>query len=620
MNSALEQEPLDGKSSVRLEDYVDADGNVSLPPGGNLISYLDRSIAEVGDFVAYRYMDYTHAVDGQPIDITWNQLGARLRAISARLQQVTARGDRVAILAPQGLDYVAGFFAAVKAGTIAVPLFAPELPGHAERLDAVLADTEPAVVLTTAAASADARAFLSKLPRSRRPRLIAIDDIPDSVGDTFIPVHIDSDDVAYLQYTSGSTRTPTGVEITHRAAGTNLVQMIISLGLDWDSHGISWLPLYHDMGLCMIGFPVLYGRHLTFMSPMSFVRRPQRWIRVLAAESRHGRVISPAPNFAFELVAQRGLPAPGEQPDLRNVVLINGSEPVSLESLIKFNKAFAPYGLPSTAIKPSYGMAEATLFISTIDPDAKPKAVYLDRQKLSRGHAVQVDADAPTAVPQVSCGRVARSQWGVIVNPETGAELPDGEIGEIWLHGENIGRGYWRRPAETKHTFGNKLQSRLPQGSHAEGAPIEATWLRTGDLGVYLEGELYVTGRIKDLVIIDGRNHYPQDIEATTMEASSAVRQGHVAAFSMAANELPCLPNHNSGECLVIIAERAAGAGRADPQPVIDAIRATVSRRHGLPVADVRLVAAGAIPRTTSGKLARQACRAQYLNGEFDGR
>jgi fatty-acyl-CoA synthase len=198
--------------------------------------------------------------------------------------------------------------------------------------------------------------------------------------------------------------------------------------------------------------------------------------------------------------------------------------------------------------------------------------------------------------------------------------LPDGEIGEIWLHGENIGRGYWRRPAETKHTFGNKLQSRLPQGSHAEGAPIEATWLRTGDLGVYLDGELYVTGRIKDLVIIDGRNHYPQDIEATTMEASSAVRQGHVAAFSMAANELPCLPNHNSGECLVIIAERAAGAGRADPQPVIDAIRATVSRRHGLPVADVRLVAAGAIPRTTSGKLARQACRAQYLNGEFDGR
>jgi fatty-acyl-CoA synthase len=620
MGPTSEREYVDGRSSVSIEDYLDAQGAISLPPGGNLISFLDRSIAEVGDFLAYRYLDYTRSVDGEAIDLSWAQLGIRLRAISARLQQVTTGGDRVAILAPQGLDYVAGFFAAIKAGNIAVPLFAPELPGHSERLEAVLDDAHPAAVLTTAAASADVHTFLRKLPRTRRPRVIAIDDVPDSVGATFAPVRLDTDDIAYLQYTSGSTRTPTGVEITHRAAGTNLVQMIVSLDLGWDSHGISWLPLYHDMGLLMIAFPAIYGRHLTLMSPMAFVRRPQRWIRVLAAESRHGRVISPAPNFAFELVAQRGIPADGEQPDLRNVVLINGSEPVSLDSVMKFNKAFAPYGLPSTAIKPSYGMSEATLFVSTIDRDAETKATYFDRERLGAGRAVCVAGGASNAVPHVSCGRIARSQWGIIVNPETATELPDGEVGEIWLHGQNIGRGYWGRPAETKQTFANTLQFPLPEGSHADGTPPEASWLRTGDLGVYLDGELYVTGRIKDLVIVDGRNHYPQDIEATTVEASSAVRPGFVAAFSVAANETPAVAGNGSTECLVIVAERGAGAGRIDPLPVIDAIRAAVSRRHGLLAADVRLVAAGAIARTTSGKLARVACRAQYLSGAFGAR
>jgi acyl-CoA synthetase (AMP-forming)/AMP-acid ligase II len=262
-------------------------------------------------------------------------------------------------------------------------------------------------------------------------------------------------------------------------------------------------------------------------------------------------------------------------------------------------------------------MAEATLFVSTIDLSAGPSVIYLDREQLGAGHAVRVPHDAPNAISQVSCGRVARSQWGVIVDTENEAEVADGEVGEIWLHGNNIGRGYWARPKETEQAFGNKLQRRLQAGSHADGAPSEATWLRTGDLGVYLDGELYITGRIKDLIIVDGRNHYPQDIEATTAEASPKVRSGFVAAFSVPANEVPGAPADEVGERVVIVAERAPGAGRADLQPVIDAIRAAVSRRHSLPLADVLLVAAGVIPRTTSGKLARQACRAQYLSGEL---
>ena len=618
MRSASANEGGGRGDRLELTDYLDADGGIVLPEGVNLVTFLDRHIADIGDAVAYRYLDYTQHADGKAIDLTWAELGTRLRAIGARLQQVTSRGDRVAILAPHGIDYIVGFFAAIKAGDIAVPLFAPELPGHAERLNAVLGDAQPAVVLTTAAAGAAVQGFVRSLPRTRRPRVIAIDEVPDSVGAMFAPFHPDTDDIAYLQYTSGSTRTPVGVEITHRAIGTNVLQMVISTGLDWDTRAVSWLPLYHDMGLLMIVCVAVFGTQVTLMSPIAFVRRPQRWIRQLAAESQHGRTLAAAPNFAFDLAVERGLPDAGEDLDLSNVVsLINGSEPVSIYSIAKFNAAFAPYGLPSTAVKPSYGMAEATLFVSSIDPAAGATLTYLDRDQLGVGRAVRVSPDAPNAIAQVSCGRIARSQWGVIVNPDTEAELPDGEVGEIWLHGDNIGRGYWARPEETERVFGNKLQCRLPIGSHADGAPSDATWLRTGDLGVYLDGELYITGRIKDLIIVDGRNHYPQDIEATTAEASSAVRSGYVAAFSVPANQVPGAPADEAGERLVIVAERAVGAGRAELEPVINAIRAAVSRRHSLPLADVLLVAAGVIPRTTSGKLARQACRALYLNGEL---
>ena len=597
---------------LQIEDCVDADGGVALPPGATLISLIDRNIANVGDATAYRYLDYTRAADVHTDEVTWRQFGARLQAIGARVQQAAGRGERVAILAPQGIDYVAGFYAAIKAGTIAVPLFAPELPGHAERLDTALRDSEPTVVLTTTAAKQAVESFLTNLPHRRRPHVVVIDQIPDTAGELFVPTEPGMDDVSHLQYTSGSTRPPVGVEVTHRAVGTNLVQMILSIDLlDRNTHGVSWLPLYHDMGLSMIGFPALYGGHSTLMSPTAFVRRPQRWIHALSAGSREGRVVTAAPNFAYEWAAQRGLPAQGDDIDLSNVVMIIGSEPVSIDAIRTFNKAFVPKGLPRTAFKPSYGIAEATLLVATISPGAQPSVGYFDREELSTGHAVRVAADSPNAVPQVSCGQVARSLWAVIVNPDTGNELPDGEVGEIWLQGNNIGRGYWGLPDETRATFGVELGSRLGQGSHAEGSIVRRAWLRTGDLGVYLDGELYVTGRIADLVTIDGRDHYPQDIEATAAEASPVVRRGYATAFSVPPNESP------GREVLVIVAERAAGTSRVDPQPAIDAIRQAVSQRHRLRVGEVLLLPAGAIPRTTSGKLARRACRSQYLNGEL---
>lgn len=600
-----------------LADYVRADGTIVVPDEVTVTSFLDRNRAAFGDRRSYRFIDYAKEQDGQAVDLSWNALWSQVRAIGARLQQVTSAGERVAIVAPQGLHYVAAFFAAVHAGNVAVPLFAPTLSGHAERLAAVMADARPAAVLTTTDAAEPIRTFIKALPPQQRPRLIAVDAVPETLGSSFSDISRDTDDVAYLQYTSGSTRTPAGVEITHRAVCTNVIQMVLAGGLDLRVRSVSWLPLYHDMGLIMIMFPALFGESITLMDPMAFLRRPYRWIKQLGAEGRSGRTFAAAPNFAFELTAERGLPPQGEILDLSNVVcLLNGSEPVTMSAINKFTNAFAPYGLPATAVKPSYGMAEATLSVASIAQDAKASAIYLDREQLGAGRAVPVAPMTAGSVSYVSCGEPIPNQWAVIVDPD-GAELPDGMIGEIWLHGNNIGRGYFGKKDETERVFANKLQSRLEYGSHAEGAEDNSCWLATGDLGVYIDGELYLTGRIKDLIIIDGRNHYPHDIETTVSHASPAIRSGYVAAFPIPHEALESSAGKTAEE-LVIVAERAAGAGRADPGPILDAVRAAVARQHHIRVADIKLVAAGAIPRTTSGKLARNACRTAYLAGLFN--
>jgi acyl-CoA synthetase (AMP-forming)/AMP-acid ligase II len=591
-------------------------GTIEVPEGVTLTSYFDRNRAVHGDSPAYRFIDYSQEQDGRVVELTWNELWSRVCAIGARLQQVTKPGDRVAILAPQGLDYVAGFFAAVHAGNVAIPLFAPTLSGHGERLAAVLADGRPTVVLTTSAAAESVRTFIRTLAPNERPRMLAVDAIPATLASMFTDAVRDTDDLAYLQYTSGSTRTPAGVEITHRAVYTNAMQMILHGGLDTDVQCVSWLPLYHDMGLMMIVFTALFGAHVTLMDPMAFLRRPYRWIKQLGVAARSGRTMAAAPNFAFELTALRGLPPKGEDLDLSDVVcLLNGSEPVTMSAIEQFTNAFAPYGLPATVVKPSYGMAEATLSVASIAHNAAASAVSLDREQLGAGRAVVVAPAARGAVAHVSCGQPITDQWAVIADPD-GAELPDGTVGEIWLHGNNIGRGYFGRKDETRRVFGNKLQSRLEVGSHAEGAPDNGCWLATGDLGVYLDGELYLTGRIKDLIIIDGRNHYPHDIETTVSEASTAIRTGYVAAFSVPAEDISS--GGCSGEQVVVVAERATGASRAEPAQIADSVRAAVSRRHNIGLADVRLVAAGSIPRTTSGKLARGACRADYIAERFN--
>jgi fatty acid CoA ligase FadD32 len=384
------------------------------------------------------------------------------------------------------------------------------------------------------------------------------------------------------------------------------------------------------MGLITVLLPTVIGHYISFMTPAAFVRRPGRWIREMARKPEDtGGVISVAPNFAFDHAAVRGLPKEGEPPlDLSNVkALLNGSEPISAATVRNFNEAFGPYGFRPQAIKPSYGLAEATLFVSSTHFNESPKIVTVDRDLLNNHRFVEVPADSPSAVAQASAGIVGVAEWAVIVDAESASELPDGQIGEIWISGQNMGTGYWGRPEETVETFQNILKSRTSP-SHATGATDDATWVRTGDYGAFHDGELYITGRVKDLVIIDGRNHYPQDLEYSAQESTKALRTGFVAAFSVPANQLPDevfddthaglkRDPDDSSEQLVIVGERAPGAHKLEMDPIADDIRAAIAVRHGVTVRDVLLTPAGAIPRTSSGKIGRRACRSAYLDGSL---
>ncbi|MEY8013710.1 long-chain-fatty-acid--AMP ligase FadD32 [Mycobacterium servetii] len=608
-------------------------GKIRFPENLNLARHVERWAKVRGDKLAYRFLDFSTEREGIARDISWSDFSKRNRAVGSRLQQVTQPGDRVAILCPQNLDYLISFFGVLYAGRIAVPLFDPSEPGHVGRLHAVLDDCTPSTVLTTSDSAEGVRKFFRNRPAKDRPRVIAVDAVPDEVGVTWEQPTGGADDIAYLQYTSGSTRTPTGVQITHLNLPTNVVQVLdaLSMGGEEGDRGVSWLPFFHDMGLITVLLSPVFGHNMTFMTPAAFVRRPGRWIRAMARqdENDNGSVISVAPNFAFEHAALRGAPKDGEPPlDLRNVRgILNGSEPVSPASMRRFYEAFQPYGLRETAIKPSYGLAEATLFVSTTPMNEAPLVIHVDRDALNEHRFVEVAADAPNAVAQVSAGVIGVDEWAVIVDADSATELPDGHIGEIWLHGNNMGVGYWGKEEETTETFKNILKSRTSP-SHAEGAADDGMWVRTGDYGTYYKGNLYITGRIKDLVIIDGRNHYPQDLEYSAQEANKALRTGYVAAFSVPANQLPreVFDNPHTGlsydpedtsEQLVIVAERAAGAHKLDYQPIADDIRAAIAVRHGVTVRDLLLVQAGLIPRTSSGKIGRRACRTAYLDGSL---
>lgn len=536
-----------------------------------LIQRVARWAREIPDAPAYTFVDYLG--DGGWHTLTWRQVDRRARALAVRVRELAGPGDRVAILAPQGLDYVVAMIGTLYAGVVAVPLFAPDLPGHAERLARAYTDAEPALVLTTTPALPGVRAFVDG------GAVLAVDTVSDLLADEWDEAALGPDDLAYLQYTSGSTRQPTGVEITHGNVEANALQL-------WEAFDATprtsvaalWLPLFHDMGLiATIALPIVGGNQVAFMDPVAFVMHPVRWLRLL---SEFHDVYTGGPNFAYEYTAARVSEADKDGLDLSGVrVMLNGAEPVRPGTGAAFHAAFARCGLRPQAHTPAYGLAEATVFVSAVGCDEVAKVTEFDREALGEGRAVAYTSGGKSTL--VSCGRPTGQRVRV--------DAPDGHVGEIRVQGPNVARAYWRDPERSAEVFGSG-------------------WLRTGDLGVIHEGELYVTGRIKDLIIVDGRNHYPQDIEATVQEACEAVRRDHVAAFAVP-GEL--------GERVVVVAERSRRGLEAEPSEVARLVRAAVARTHDLAVHDVVLAAAGAVPRTSSGKIARRACLQAYLEDAF---
>ncbi|SPT60422.1 MULTISPECIES: fatty acyl-AMP ligase [Actinomadura] len=577
-----------------------------LLPGGSgrtpLIERITRWAKEKPDAPAYTFVDYSADPSGAHTTLSWAETDRHARATAVTLRRVTGPGERAALLLPQTLDYMMTMLGAMYAHVIAVPLFSPDLPGHADRLLGAYTDAEPAVIVTTRNALPHVEKFLADHDVPRPKEIVFAEEIDLALAGQWEDEPVAFDDLAYLQYTSGSTRRPAGVEITHGNVTANAAQLWAGWAPDKPNPElVSWLPLFHDMGLiATMALPLVRGDHAIYTDPVSFIMNPMRWLQLIA--SRPGRnVYTAGPNFAYEYVASTASPEKIAGLDLSGLTTcLNGAEPIRTSTLATFAEALAPAGLRPGAQAPGYGLAEATVFVTAAAEDVPPKVISVDRDALTHGELrLRAGEEDEGTSALVSCGRPS-GQIVAIVDPETRAEQPDGRVGEIWVHGPNTAPGYWRNSERSQDTFGGELAEPggLPSGP----------WMRTGDYGVVHEGELYVTGRIKDLIIVDGRNHYPQDIEVTAQEAHPAVRPDHVAAFALTGEET---------ERLVVVAERnrRVPLGRLDVDEVESAVRSAVNIEHEMSVHDFVLIEPGGVSRTSSGKIARAATRRRYLDG-----
>ena len=520
-------------------------------------------------------------------ELTRAQVNNRIKVVAGRLQQVAEPGTRVAILAGNSPEYVFGFLGALYAGMVPIPLYDPNEPGHADHLKAVFGDCEPSIVVTNRVSAAAVRKYFSA--QRERPRVISLDALPDSLASSWTPVEGGAGDTAFLQYTSGSTRTPAGVELTNRAIITNVAQIFQALQLQMPARIVSWLPMHHDMGIILAVFVTILGLDFEMMTPRDFIQHPDRWVRRLTA----GKQVTYAaiPNFALELAARHA-----EDADFSHVAgIIIGSEPVTESAVDSFLDAFS---VDRSVLRPSYGLAEAALIVSTPQTEKRPVISHFNRAELAAGRAVIEDKSEDT-VAYASNGQCVPHQHLAIVDPETRAEVKDGVIGEIWVHGPNMATGYLNRPEETAATFRNTLGER-----QQDGLPEDDYWMATGDLATIVDGELYITGRLKDLIVIAGRNQYPQDIEGTVQAASVQVRPDSVAAFSVEGND---------SESLVLLVERADDAQPSGDAEATEAIRTAVTAHHGITPDDIVWKAPGEINRTSSGKIARRVAKNNYV-------
>jgi len=558
----------------------------------NLVELLSHRAACQGEERVFTFL-----ADGErdEAQLSFAELDRQARAIAARLQARDPAGERALLLYPPGLEFIAALFGCLYAGVVAVPVYPPRRNRSLERLEAVAADAEARVALTTQQVLARVDAPADRTSALGRLTWLATSQVTDETGSAWQPPRVDADTLALLQYTSGSTGTPKGVMLSHGNLIHNSALIAAALEHTRSSSGVFWLPAYHDMGLIGgILQPLYVGRPNVLLSPMSFLQKPYRW---LAAVSRYRATTSGGPNFAYDLCLRKITPEERQTLDLSTwQVALSGAEPVRAETLRAFAEAFAPCGFRPEAFYPCYGLAEATLMVSGGFAGRAPVVQGFRAESLAAGKAVPGEPDEDGVRPLVGCGGQLPDQQVVIVDPAAGRACLEGEVGEVWVAGPSVAQGYWRKPELTEATF------RARRADTGEGP-----FLRTGDLGFLYEGVLFPAGRIKDLIIIRGVNHYPQDIEHTVERSHPRLRPGCGAAFTA----------ERDGRQELVVVHEIERARAAPLDEVFQAVRREVSAQHGLTLDAIVLLRAGTTPKTTSGKIQRHACREAFLDGSL---
>ncbi|MDJ0718180.1 MAG: fatty acyl-AMP ligase [Prochloraceae cyanobacterium] len=538
---------------------------------------------------------YTFLKDGETeeVSLTYEELDQRARGIASHLQ--AWQGERALLLYPSGLEFITAFFGCLYSGVVAVPVYPPRPNQKLSRLLSIANDAQAKIALTTTSILTDIEKRWEEEAELAQLKLLAT-NTNEANPQEFVPQSVTPQSLAFLQYTSGSTGTPKGVMVTHGNIIHNQQLIHQAFGHSEQSIGVGWLPLFHDLGL--IGHvlqPIYVGFLSILMPPVAFLMKPIRWLNAI---SKYRATTSGGPNFAYDLCVKKVQPEQLANLDLSSWDLaFNGAEPVRAETLEQFSKKFAQCGFNYSAFYPCYGMAETTLFATGGDKNHLPVIQGFKARGLEQNWVVESEISSSESRVFVGCGHSYTNTKVIIVNPESLTRCKKGQVGEIWVSGESIASGYWNRPEATRETF----QAYLKDTS-------SGPFLRTGDLGFLQDGELFVTGRIKDTIVIDGRNHYPQDIEQTVEQSHPSIRPNYSAAFSI---------DIASEERLVVVAEVERSYSRTrqplDLKKALASIRRAVSQHHDLQVHSVLLLKFGSILKTSSGKIKRHACRAAFL-------
>ena|GEM_PF-881409 len=527
--------------------------------------------------------------------LTYGELDRQARAIAAYLQ--SWQGERALLLYASGLEFITAFFGCLYADVVAVPAYLPKRNQKLSRLLSIVNDAQAKIALTSTSVLADLKKRCQEETELAQLKLVATDNIEANTQDFILP-SLTPSSLAFLQYTSGSTGTPKGVMVTHGNIIHNQQLIQQAFGHSEESIVVGWLPLFHDMGLIgNVLQPMYLGISCILMPPVAFLQKPIRWLQAI---SQYRATTSGGPNFAYDLCVSKVKPEQLANLDLSSWDLaFNGAEPIKAETMEQFSKKFAPCGFKANAFYPCYGMAETTLFTTGGDKKQLPVIQGVKAGELEQNLVVETEISSPESRVFVGCGYSCLDTKVVIVNPDSLTSCVTGQVGEIWVSGGSVASGYWHRPQVTQETFQAYLKD-----------TGEGPFLRTGDLGFVKDGELFFTGRLKDLIIIRGQNHYPQDIELTVENSHPSLKAHASAAFSV----------EIAGEELLVVAcevERTY-LRKLNTEDVVQRLRKAISEQHDLQVYAVVLLKTGSIPKTSSGKIQRHACRIGFLNGSLD--